>query len=126
MASLISAFNTQLIRFVEELTDTYPEETDLRNALDALKTLKKVNPKLLHSAFMEYIYPDFHVPVMNKDETVLIKKANEILNSEYKDYAFAYVIFDRHWSTMSDANKEVIWNYCKVIAVLAEKAAGMR
>jgi hypothetical protein len=122
----IGAFNNQLVSFVEELAETYPEEKDLRTAVDALKALKKANPKLLHSAFMEYIYPGFHGPVMAENEDELIKTGKEILNSEYKDYAFAYLIFDRHWSTMTEANKKSIWDYCKVIVILAERAAGLR
>ena len=112
--------------FVEELTETYTEEKDLRTALDALKALKKANPKLLHTTFMEYVYPDFHGPVMAEDEATLIGKAREALSGENAEYAFAYVIFDRHWSGMSEANKKAIWNYCKVLVVLAEKAAGLR
>lgn len=126
MASPIGAFNNQLIAFVEELAETYTEEKDLRTALDALKALKKANPKLLHTGFMEYVYPDFHGPVMAEDEDTLIGKAREALHGEHAEYAFAYVIFDRHWSAMSDANKKAIWNYCKVLVVLAEKAAGLR
>ncbi len=121
----LSAFNAQLIDFVDELSQTYTEEKDLVKALNALKALKKVNPKLIHSSFMEYVYPDFAKPVKEEDEECLINQAKSILSGEFAEYAFAYVIFDRHWSTMSDANKRVIWNYCKVIVALAEKAAGM-
>ena len=107
--------------FVEELAETYPEEKELRSALDALKALRKANPKLMHTGFMEYIYPDFHKPVMAEDEATLINKAKEVLNGEYRDYAFAYVIFDRHWATMTETNKKAIWNWCKVLVVLAQR-----
>jgi hypothetical protein len=122
MSTAIGAFNNQLIAFVEDLTETYPEEKDLRVALDALKGIKKMNPKLLHSGFMEYVYPDFHAPVMCEDEETLMLKAKEALNGPHKDYAFAYVIFDRHWTNMSMTNKKTIWNYCKVLCILAERA----
>jgi hypothetical protein len=122
MATPIAAFNNQLLAFVEDLTETYTEEKEIRTALDALKALKKANPKLLHTSFMKYIYPDFHKPVLEEDEDTLILKAREVLDSEYKDFAFAYVIFDRHWSTMSEANKTAIWKWCKVLVVLAERA----
>jgi len=125
MGSPIAAFNNQLLAFIEELAETYTEETDLKTALDAIKMLKRTNPKLLHTAFMDYIYPDFHKPVIAEDEDTLIAKGKEVLTSEYKHYAFAYVIFDRHWSTMSEANKKAIWNWCKVLVILAEKAAGI-
>jgi hypothetical protein len=121
MASALSAFNNQLMAFVEELAETYPEEKELRSALDALKTLRKANPKLMHTGFMEYIYPDFHKPVMAEDEATLINKAKEVLNGEYRDYAFAYVIFDRHWATMTETNKKAIWNWCKILVVLAQR-----
>jgi nucleoside-diphosphate-sugar epimerase len=123
MATPIAAFNNQLIAFVEELSETYTEEKDLRTALDALKALKRANPKLLHTGFMEYVYPDFHGPVLAEDETTLLSKAHEVLNGEHKDFAFAYLIFDRHWSGMSEANKAAIWKWCKVLVVLAQRAA---
>jgi hypothetical protein len=125
MANLLTAFNTKLFEFVEELADTYPEEKDIASALESLKLLKKVNPKLIHSGFMEYIYPDFYEPVMNEDEVTLIAKAKEMTTGAYKDYAVAYIIFDRHWSGMTEANKKAIWNWCKVIVVLGRRAAGM-
>jgi hypothetical protein len=125
MSGPLSVFNNQLIAFVEDLSETYTEERDLVKALDALRALKKVNPKLIHSSFMEYVYPDFAGPVKSEDENALISQASSMLNGEFKEYAFAYLIFDRHWSTMSDANKKTIWDWCKVLVVLAEKAAGM-
>jgi len=120
----LGAFNNQLMAFLEELVETYPEEKDLQTALEGAKFLRKNNPKLLHSGFMDYIYPDFHKPVLAEDETLLIKKAKEVLSSEFKDYAFAYVIFDRHWATMSENNKKALWNWCKILVVLGQRAAG--
>jgi hypothetical protein len=121
----LSAFNNQLIAFVEDLYESYPEERDLHKAAEALKALKKVNPKLIHTSFMEYVYPDFARPVKEEDETSLINQAKSMLNGEFAEYAFTYLIFDKHWSTMSDANKQALWKYCKVIVALAEKASGM-
>ena len=121
----LSAFNNQLIAFVEDLYETYPEEKDLHKAVEALKALKKVNPKLIHTSFMEYVYPDFARPVKEENEEALIANAKTMLNGEFAEYAFAYLIFDKHWSTMSDPNKRAIWNYCKVIVALAEKASGI-
>lgn len=121
----LSAFNNQLIAFVEDLYESYPEEKELHKAVDALKALKKVNPKLIHTSFMEYVYPDFARPVKEEDENSLISQAKTILSGEFAEYAFAYIIFDKHWSTMSDTNKHAIWKYCKVIVALAEKASGI-
>jgi len=125
MATPISAFNNQLIAFVEDLTESFPEETSLKTALEALKGLKRMNPKLLHTGFMEYVYPGFHAAVKTEDEATLISKARDMLDGEHKDYAFAYVIFDKHWTSMAEPNKKAIWNWCKVLVVLAERAAAL-
>lgn len=122
MATPISAFNNQLIAFVEDLTESFPEEASLKTALEALRGLKRMNPKLLHKGFMEYIYPGFHEAVKKEDEGTLIAKAREMLEGDHKDYAFAYVIFDKHWSTMAEPNKKAIWDWCKVLVILAERA----
>jgi len=81
-----------------------------------------MNSKLLYTGFMEYIYPGFHEAVKKEDETTLITKARAMLEGEHKDYAFAYVIFDKHWSTMAEPNKKAIWDWCKVLVILAERA----
>jgi hypothetical protein len=123
MATALGSFNNQLTAFLEELVETYPEEKELSTALDAVKFLKKNNPKMLHKGFMDNIYPDFHKPVLAEDENTLIATAKEFLNGEFKDYAFAYVIFDRHWATMSEVNKKAIWNWCKILVVLGQRAS---
>ena len=121
MASPLSAFNNQLLSFLEDLSETYAEEADLKKAVEALKSLKKINPKLIHSGFMEFVYPDFKEAVKADSPTELISRAKAKLEGEYKDIAYAYWIFDKHWSTMGETNQTHIWNYCKVLVVLAER-----
>jgi hypothetical protein len=121
MASPLSAFTNQLLSFLEDLSETYHEEADLKKAVEALKSLKKINPKLIHSGFMEYVYPDFKDAVKKDSPTELIQRAKAKLEGEYKDIAYAYWIFDKHWNTMGETNQTHIWNYCKVLVVLAER-----
>jgi len=121
MASPLSAFNNQLLSFLEDLSETYAEEADLKKAVEALKSLKKINPKLIHSGFMEFVYPDFKEAVKADSPSELISRAKAKLEGEFKDIAYAYWIFDKHWSTMGETNQTHIWNYCKVLVVLAER-----
>jgi hypothetical protein len=119
--SALSAFNNLLVEFFDEMSDTYPEETDIKNAATALKTLKKLNPKLIHNTFMETVHAEFKEPILRCDEDYLVKRAHEILQAKYSDMAFAFWIFDKHWKTMSDVNKQQVWKYCKALILLAEK-----
>ena len=119
--SALSAFNNLLVEFFEEMSDTYPEETDIKNAATALKTLKKLNPKLIHNTFMETVHTEFKDPILRSDEDYLVKRAHEILEAKYSDMAYAFWIFDKHWKTMSEVNKQQVWKYCKALILLAEK-----
>lgn len=123
MASPLAAFNNQLLSFMEDLSETYNEEADLKKAVEALKALKKVNPKLIHSGFMEYVYPDFKDAVKKDAPDELILRAKAKLEGEFADISYAYWIFDKHWKTMGETNQTHIWNYCKVLVVLAERVA---
>jgi hypothetical protein len=119
--SALSAFNTQLTAFFEEMSETYPEEKDIKAAADALKVLKKMNPKLIHATFMETVHKEFREPILKRDEDYLVKRAHEILSAQYSEMAFAFWIFDKHWKTMTESNKKHVWDYCKVLIILAEK-----
>ena len=120
--SLLGAFNNQLIRFFQELKDTYPEERDIKLALEGIEGAKKINPKMILDLFWEYVYRDLHDAINNEDETFVIAFAKSKISSQFNEMSPALLIFDKHWPTMSDENRKAIWNYLKVLCVLCEKA----
>jgi hypothetical protein len=120
--SLLGAFNNQLIRFFQELRDTYPEERDIKLALEGIEGAKKINPKMILDLFWEYVYRDLHDAINNEDETFVINFAKSKISSQFNEMSPALLIFDKHWPTMSDENQKAIWNYLKVLCVLCEKA----
>jgi hypothetical protein len=119
--SALSAFNNLLVQFFDDISETYPEEADIKAAANALRTLKKMNPKMIHTTFMTTVHAEFKDPIMRKDEDYLVKRAHEILEQEYSDMAFAFWIFHKHWKTMSETNKGKIWDWCRTLVILAEK-----
>lgn len=119
--SVLSAFNNQLVAFFEEMSETYPEEKDIKTATEALKVLKKMNPKLIHATFMETVHKEFREPILSRNDEYLVRRAHEIMHEKFSEMAFAFWIFDKHWKTMTETNKNHVWDYCKVLIVLAEK-----
>jgi hypothetical protein len=122
--SFLSAFNNQLIRFFEELVDSYPEEKGIRMALEAIQGTKKINPKLILDLFYTNVYRDCHEWIENEDEQIIVFAKSKISN-EYNEMSAALFIFDKYWSDMSENNQKAIWNYLKVLCVLCEKAKGL-
>lgn len=123
--SLLGAFNNQLIRFFEELTETYPEEKDIRNGLEILQGAKKINPKLILDLFYEHVFRDAHDFIEEENEDGIVQFARQKIANQFNEMSSALVIFDKHWFTMTDANRKAIWNYLKVLCVLCAKAKGL-
>ena len=124
--SALGAFNNQLIRFFQELRDTYPEERDIKLALEAIEGAKKINPKLILDLFYEYVHKDLSEAIGREDDVVVIEFAKSKINAQFNEMSPALLIFDKHWPSMADPNRKAIWNYLKVLCFLCEKARAAR
>lgn len=122
--SYLGAFNNQLLRFFEELVESYPEEKSMRMALEAIQGTKKVNPKLILDLFFDNVYSPCHEWIENEDDEIIRFAKHKIAN-EYNEMSVALIIFDKYWPAMSENNQKVIWQYLKVLCVLCEKAKGL-
>ena len=120
--SLLGAYNKQLIRFFEELVDTFPEEKDIRGGLEALQGAKKVNPKLILDLFYEHVYLGAHDFLENEDEKGLLGFAKDKVTNQFNEMSSALIIFEKHWPSMSESNQVAIWKYMKVLCILCAKA----
>jgi hypothetical protein len=125
MTSVLGVFCNQLLAFFEDMSETYPEEKDIAMASSALKLLKQVNPRLIHTVFMSAVDTELVENVLMENEVYVIEKAKDILNSKYSEIAYAFWIFDKHWSTMTETNKRHVWDYFKTIVLLAQKVESM-
>jgi hypothetical protein len=123
--SFLGAFNTQLIRFFEQLAETFPEERDIKMALEAIHGLKKINPKMILELFHNHVYKPVGESIKREDEEVVIAYAKKIITSQYNEMSIALIMFERYWPSLTDANKEIIWKYLKVLCVLCEKALNL-
>lgn len=124
--TFLGAFNNQLIRFLEELSDTYPEEKKMFSmALEAIQGMKKVNPKLILDMFYNNVYLDFHTFIENEDENIIPVAKNK-LEKEYNEASMVLIVFDKYWPAMTEHNRKAIWQYMKVLCVLCEKAKGIQ
>lgn len=120
--SFLGAFNTQLIRFFEDLSETYPEEREIKMSLEAIQGLKKINPKMILELFYEHVYQPMHEAIRREDEVVVIEYANRKITTQFNEMSIALVMFQKHWTTMTEANRSSIWKYLKVLCALCEKA----
>ena len=120
--SALGAFNTQLIRFFEEISETYPEEKAIKGALEALNGAKKINTKLILDLFYEHVYKDLNSAIISEDSDAVVGYAKQKIANQFNEMSPALLIFDKHWYTMTEANQKAIWKYLKVLCKLCENA----
>jgi len=125
MSTALGAFCVQIIRFFEELVDTFPEERDIKLGLEAIQGARKINPKLILDLFYEHVYRDAHEFIEQENDDGLVTYAKAKVNSQFNEMSSALLIFDKHWDTMADSNRSAIWKYMKVLCVLCAKAKGL-
>lgn len=120
--SALSAFVNQLIRFFQDLADTFPEEKDIKMALEAIEGAKKINPRLILDLFYEHVYIDLKDAIVNDDVNQIIAIAKQKISMQFNEIMPALSIFQKHWPSLDDGNRESIMKYLKVLIVLCNKA----
>jgi hypothetical protein len=124
--SPLTMFCNMLVRFFEELKDTFPEERDIRVALETINSAKKINPRLILDMFMEHVGGPLRDPISREDEQAIIAYARTKISQQFNEILPALAIFERHWAGLSDVNRVSIWKYLKVLVALSEKARNVR
>lgn len=119
--SSLTVFTTQLVRFFQELQDTFPEERDIKMAKEAIEGAKRVNPRLVLDLFYEHIYKDLNLAIYEKNVDEILRVGQAKIATQFNEMSPALNIFNKHWNTMGDDNRDVIWQYLTVLCRLVEK-----
>ena len=121
MTSPLGVFNNQLIRFFEDLSDTFPEERDIKSALELIKLAKMSNPRIILDLFYEHVYKSLKEPIDREDADYVVSYAKSKIENQFNEISPALLIFQKYWDVISDSNQKSIWNYLKVLCILCER-----
>jgi hypothetical protein len=118
----LGLFTDKLLGFFRDLADTYPEEKDIKLALDGLEAAKKINPRMIHDIFYEHVYKPLNEQIMAEDVDAIIAYTKVAVQTQFNEVYPALTIFQKYWPEMSDSNRTAIWKHLKVLILLADKA----
>jgi hypothetical protein len=121
-ASPLTMFVNTLVGFFEELVATFPEEREIRAALETIQGARKINPGLIRDMFYEHVTKDLKDAIAREDDGAIVAYGREKISKQYNEITPALGIFDKHWGTLSDKNRGVIWKYLKALVILNERA----
>jgi hypothetical protein len=118
----LGLFTDKLLGFFRDLADTYPEEKDIKLALDGLEAAKKINPRMIHDIFYEHVYKPLNEQIMAEDVDAIIAYTKVAVQTQFNEVYPALNIFQKYWPEMSESNRTAIWKHLKVLILLADKA----
>ena len=120
--TILGLFTEKLIGFFRDLKETYPEEKDIKIALDGLEAAKKINPRLIHDIFYEHVYTPLNEQIMSEDVDAIIAYTKVAIQTQFNAIYPARTFFETYWPDMSESTRSALWKHLKVRIVLAEKA----
>jgi hypothetical protein len=104
------------------MCQTFPDDKEIKMATEAVKGARKINPRLVLDLFLEHVYNDCGQAIHERNAPLFRQIAQHKISTQFNEMISALSIFDKYWDTMGSKNQEVIWQYLKVLCVLAEKA----
>jgi hypothetical protein len=133
MESNLTKFNNQLDQFLREVYDILPDQVQLRVIQDKLRLVRSMNSKIVIEYFSQYVLP-YEEQIMSNDESFFLNEqfveskynenVNEIQQADVSkdDVMKVFAVIKGIWSSrLSNENKQIIWNYWKVLIVLCKR-----
>ena len=119
MTTILTAFNTQLINFVDELILLCPEEYDFKVFKNGILLLKRTNPRKIIELFNVYVVK-YQDSILEKNEQFFLDNnyADEIDASDTENLYTIINKLKKYWSSLTESNKETIWKYLHVLIKL--------
>ena len=123
MSTYLTAFNNLVIKFNDELIETFPEENEFKISKNGILLLKKANPRKIVNIFKIYTKL-YREKIINQDDNFFLQNDyNDVLynDSQKEDVFFLIDKLKNYWQILSDSNKKNIWKYLNTLLCLSDK-----
>jgi hypothetical protein len=121
MTTNLSKFNEQLLNFVQEMCNLFPEDKKLSTFYCTLELMRKANPREIMNQFKEYVYP-FKDKLLSRDDSFFLN--NNFSDKVVDSNSISEMLRMKEiWSSnrLTKNDKDCIWNYFKVFIYLIDK-----
>lgn len=133
MSINLKRFNQQLENLLNDLIALFPDNKNIKVYREKYLLAKGMNPQLVLLIFLKYIYP-YKQYIVDKNEEFFLSdnlissvSSNSDIQKESDsdtDYILTQALgMKKLWQMMEDREKEIMWQYFKVLAVLCERYA---
>jgi hypothetical protein len=137
METNLTKFNNQLDQFLTEIYQLLPDQVQLRVVQDKLRLVRSMNSRIVIEYFSQHILP-FQDKIINQDDSFFIENGEQLVGSKYDEniqkiqnlqadvsrdeVIKVFRMIKGIWSNrLSIENKQIIWDYFKVLVVLCKR-----
>jgi len=119
--SFLTAFNNLVIKFNEDLIDTFPEENDFKVYKRAIILLNMANAKKICKLFKTYMTL-YREKIIKEDETFFLKTNYKEIVEDSGTEGVESIIqkLKYYWSALSIGNKTKVWGYLNSLIKLSD------
>ena len=112
----LTAFNNLVVKFNNDLIKTFPEEKEFEVYKRSIEWLRESNVKKLCNLFKVYTL-DYRENILEKNESFFLESNyRDVINKNDEGIVLVINKLKQYWSSLSENNKEVIWEYmCSLI-----------
>jgi hypothetical protein len=105
-SNILSIFNDQLVQFIDDIINVFPNNADILTAKNSILLAKKANPKLIIRIWKEYIVDKYRDQILAGDINFFINKdySNDLQNNE--NYSKIISCIDRLRDPVKDMTDE--------------------
>jgi hypothetical protein len=120
MTSYLTAFNTVVFNFNDDLIQTFPEENDFKVYRRGLEWLKESNAKKICNLFKVYTF-NYKEKILSKDESFfLTTNYNDVVDTNNEGIVLVINKLKKYWTVLSKENQDKIWDYLNTLLKLAD------
>jgi hypothetical protein len=117
----LTAFNNLVVKFNDDLITTFPEENDFKVYKRGIMMINIANAKKICSLYKNYMIL-YRKKIEDKDESFfLTNNYTEIVNNTKSEGVEGIIQkLKNYWNTLSNVNKEKIWEYLSSLIKLSD------
>ena len=120
MTSYLTAFNTVVFNFNDDLIKTFPEEKDFKVYRRGLEWIKESNAKKICNLFKVYTF-NYREKILTKDETFFLNTSyDDVVDTNDEGIVLVINKLKKYWSSLTKDNQDKIWEYLNTLLKLSD------
>ena len=80
-STIMRAFNTHFMEFLEDVSSIYPENNDIHSAKNSFETIKRMNPTAIIKVWYTFVYSPYKDVIDAGDVSFFFKKLDSYASS---------------------------------------------